>query len=164
MHVRNCICIYACKQTQTHADKSACAYTCICAHVRTLDRILYTHTQFAQTNGVTTHNTSIWREDSRSRGLSLSRPVGRRAPCAQPGWCRSRAGGAPMGAGTEDAIGLELACRGGTARSGTSPGYLAAPGHHLRPVHHHARRVAQIAWLARRRVAGRCGRGARRCI
>ena len=72
--------------------------------------------------------------------------------------------GAPMGAGTEDAIWLEPACRGGTARSETSSGYLAAPGHHLRPVHHHARRVAQIAWLAGRRGVGRCGRGARRCI
>ena len=69
-----------------------------------------------------------------------------------------------MGAGMEDAIGLEPACRGGIARSGTSPGYLGAPGHHLRPVHHHARRVAQIAWLAGRRGAGRRGHGARRCI
>ena len=69
-----------------------------------------------------------------------------------------------MGAATEDAIGLEPACHGGTARSGISSGYLAAPGHHLRPVHHHARRVAQIAWLAGRRGAGRRGRGARRCI
>ena len=25
-HVRNCVCIFACKQTQTHADTSACAY------------------------------------------------------------------------------------------------------------------------------------------
>ena len=49
---------------------------------------------------------------------------------------------------------LEPTCHGGTARSGTSPGYLAAPGHHLQPVHHQARRVAQIAWLAGRRVAG----------
>ena len=66
-----------------------------------------------------------------------------------------------MGAGTEDAIVLEPTCRGGTARYGTSPGYLAAPGHHLQPVHHQARRVAQIAWLAGRQGAGRCGRGAR---
>ena len=50
---------------------------------------------------------------------------------AQPGWCRSRAGGAPMGAGTEDAIGLEPVRHGGTAGSGTSPGYLAAPGQRL---------------------------------
>ena len=69
-----------------------------------------------------------------------------------------------MGAGTEDAIGLEPARRGGTAGSGTSPGYLAVPGHHLRPVHHHTQRVAQIAWLAGHRGAGRRGRGARRCI
>ena len=69
-----------------------------------------------------------------------------------------------MGAGTDDAIGLEPARRGGTAGSGTSPGYLAAPGHHLRPVHRHAWRVAQIAWLAGRRVAGRRGHGARWCI
>ena len=62
-----------------------------------------------------------------------------------------------MGVGTEDAIGLEPACRGGTAGFGTSPGYLAAPGHHLRPVNHHARRVAQIVWLAGRRGTG--GRG-----
>ena len=121
MHVRNCVCIYACKQTQTHADKSACRIYMymrartharsyyICVRVRTLDRILYTRTQFAQTNDLTTHNSSIWREDSRSGGSSLSRPVGRRTPCAQPGWCRSRAGGAPMGAGTEDAIGLAAA-------------------------------------------------------
>ena len=69
-----------------------------------------------------------------------------------------------MGAGTEDAIGLEPARPGGTAGSGTSPGYLAAPGHHHRPVHHHAWRVAQIAWLAGHRGTGRHGSGARRCI
>ena len=69
-----------------------------------------------------------------------------------------------MGAGTEDVIGLELARCGGTAGSGTILGYLAVPRHHLRPVHHHARRVAQIAWLVGRRGTGRRGRGARRCI
>ena len=46
------------------------------------------------------------------------------------------------------AIGLEPTRRGGTTGFGTSPGYLAAPGHHLRPVHNHARRVTQITWLA----------------
>ena len=69
-----------------------------------------------------------------------------------------------MGAVTEDAIGLEPTRRGGTAGSGKSPGYLAAPGHHLRPVHHHAWRVAQITWLAGRRGTGQRWRGARRCI
>ena len=62
-----------------------------------------------------------------------------------------------MGAGTEDVIGLEPARHGGTAGSGTSPGYLAAPGHHLRPVHYHTRQVAQITWLAGRRGAGGAG-------
>ena len=41
-HLRNWVFIYVCKQTQTHADSSACAY--ICAHVRTFDRTcIYTH-------------------------------------------------------------------------------------------------------------------------
>ena len=39
-HVRNCVCIYACKQMQTRADTSTCAY--ICMRVHTLDRI-YVH-------------------------------------------------------------------------------------------------------------------------
>ena len=83
---------------------------------------IHTRTQFVQTNGLTTRSSSIWREDSRSGGSSRSQPVGRRARRAQPGWCRSRAGSTPMGAGTEDAIGLEPARRGGTAGSRTSPG------------------------------------------
>ena len=92
-HVRNCVCIYACKQTQTHADTRACAYTCICVRVRTLDRILYTRPQFVQTNGLTTRNSSIWREDSRSGGRAdLDRWDGARL-------ARSRAG-----AGAEPAV------------------------------------------------------------
>ena len=51
MHVRNCICVFACKQTQIHADTSACAYICTRAYVRS---IVYTCTQFVQTNGLTT--------------------------------------------------------------------------------------------------------------
>ena len=46
-HVRNCVCTFACKQTQTHADTSVCARM----YARS---IVYTRTQFAQTNGLTT--------------------------------------------------------------------------------------------------------------
>ena len=78
---------------QTRVDTSACAYTCICARVRTLYRILYTRTQFVQTNGLTTRNSLIWREDSRSGGRAdLDRWDGARL-------ARSRAG-----AGAEPAV------------------------------------------------------------
>ena len=47
MHVRNCVCIYACKHAQTHANTSACTYIIICTHVRTHARS-YMCTQFVQ--------------------------------------------------------------------------------------------------------------------
>ena len=51
--VRNCVCIFACKQTQTHTDTSACAYIYIYARAYARS-IVYTPTQFAQTNSPTT--------------------------------------------------------------------------------------------------------------
>ena len=53
------------------------------------------------------------------------------------------------------AIGLEPTRRGGTAGSGTSPGYLAAPGHHLRPVHTtHGKSRRSRGWLDAGALAG----------